>query len=399
MNYKLLILTASGLIWSGFAHSHHNSASHFILDQEANVEGVVTEYKLMNPHARIYLDVTNEDGEIEKWLITGDAGVVLRRLGWNEDEFKPGDHLKILGNPSRDGSPIMEWLTITQSDGATVGGGNGYKVERAAAVDNLEARRNARREAAAAKEMDPGQPKLDGTTWIHSLRTFEDPRWSIEDLLCGGCTPGALDYLTDMLNDPAYDDTSLNDMRMLVEMFRRKELAGMVSERAKSQAEGFDQRDDPLHDCEPIGFIRQVGGQPLPFRFKERDGRMIIEYEYWPNLTRNVYMDGRDHFKDFEPSLHGHSIGWYDGSEFVVETRGFMSNLWEVFLFDGLTNSEQAVVTERYSTSMDGEKLHFSIEVWDPRMLRKPYVSKNVWLLSDITEFNPPECEVSSHQY
>ncbi len=83
--------------------AHHNAASHYILDQKITVNGVVTEFRLINPHVRIYFNVKTDDGEIQKWLGEGNASSVLRRRGWTDDHLKPGDVITISGAPARDG--------------------------------------------------------------------------------------------------------------------------------------------------------------------------------------------------------------------------------------------------------------------------------------------------------
>jgi hypothetical protein len=152
MNYRITVLLASGLVWHSFAHSHHNSASHYDLEKISQAEGVVTEYKMMNPHARIYFDVTDENGEVKNWMAEGDAAAVLLRRGWTGDELKPGDYIKITGNPSRDGSPIIEWRSIIRPDGSEILGGNAVPVERERAMDELERRRRERRAAETTTE-------------------------------------------------------------------------------------------------------------------------------------------------------------------------------------------------------------------------------------------------------
>jgi len=147
MIYRLTVALMSGLVWSTVAHSHHNSASHYLLDEISHAEGVVTEYRMMNPHARIYFDVTTENGDIENWMAEGDAAAVLLRRGWTGDEIQPGDFIKITGNPSRDGSPIIEWRSIILPDGREILGGNAVPVERERAMEELEKRRRARRAA------------------------------------------------------------------------------------------------------------------------------------------------------------------------------------------------------------------------------------------------------------
>ena len=112
------------------ALAHHNPAAHYIVDERIEIEGVVTEFRPVNPHSRIYFDVTNDEGETESWMAEGDSIINLRRAGWTDDEFKPGDRIRILGRPSRSGRNLVEWTFITQPDGTEVGGGNGQLGER-----------------------------------------------------------------------------------------------------------------------------------------------------------------------------------------------------------------------------------------------------------------------------
>jgi hypothetical protein len=118
------------LLASVAALAHHNPAAHYIVDERVEIDGVVTEFVPVNPHSRIYFDVTNEQGEVEHWMAEGDSIINLRRAGWTTDQFKPGDRIHILGRPSRDGRKLVEWTFITTPDGNEVGGGNGQIGER-----------------------------------------------------------------------------------------------------------------------------------------------------------------------------------------------------------------------------------------------------------------------------
>ena len=120
---------AASLI-STAAFAHHNPAAHYIVDERVEIDGVVTEFRPVNPHSRIYFDVTNAQGQVEHWMAEGDSIINLRRSGWTNDEFKPGDRIHILGRPSRNGSRLVEWTFITRPDGSEVGGGNGQIGER-----------------------------------------------------------------------------------------------------------------------------------------------------------------------------------------------------------------------------------------------------------------------------
>ena len=57
---RLAVLLIAGLLCSLPAYSHHGPASHYDLDKVITVKGAVTKFKLINPHARIYFDVTTD---------------------------------------------------------------------------------------------------------------------------------------------------------------------------------------------------------------------------------------------------------------------------------------------------------------------------------------------------
>lgn len=121
---RIFFLLAAAALLPATVGAHHNAASHYLLDQKITVKGVVTEFRLINPHARIYFDVKGEDGEVEKWLGEGNASSVLRRRGWTSDHLKPGDIITITGSPARDGGNKIDWERIVLEDGTELRGGN-----------------------------------------------------------------------------------------------------------------------------------------------------------------------------------------------------------------------------------------------------------------------------------
>ena len=110
------------LAFSTVTHAHHSAAVFYHLDKEITVEGVVTDFNLGNPHARIYLTVTTDTGEEQDWMAEGGSRTVLMRKGWTGNEVKPGDTVKIVGHPSRDGSNVVHWQTLILQDGKQLWG-------------------------------------------------------------------------------------------------------------------------------------------------------------------------------------------------------------------------------------------------------------------------------------
>jgi hypothetical protein len=122
MKQKMMLVSWIAVLLMMPAYSHHSPASLFVLSEHASIEGIVTEYRLGNPHARVYLTVTNEAGEEEQWMAEGGSRTVLIRKGWTGDEVKVGEFVRIVGNPSRDGSQILHWETIFLPDGTELFG-------------------------------------------------------------------------------------------------------------------------------------------------------------------------------------------------------------------------------------------------------------------------------------
>ena len=104
------------------SRAHHSAAVLYHLDQQITVEGTVTRFTLGNPHARIFLTVKAADGATTEWMAEGGSRTVLLRNGWTGEEVKPGDAIKIIGNPSRDGSNVVHWQRLVLPTGQELWG-------------------------------------------------------------------------------------------------------------------------------------------------------------------------------------------------------------------------------------------------------------------------------------
>ena len=143
---RILTIIAPALLIPAAVIAHHNAASHYLLDQKITVEGVVTEFRLINPHARIYFDVTTDGGEVQKWLGEGNASSVLRRRGWTDEHLEPGDVITISGSPARDGGHKIDWELIVLDDGTELRGGNTKAGEQEQQLRELDKRRRCPKE-------------------------------------------------------------------------------------------------------------------------------------------------------------------------------------------------------------------------------------------------------------
>jgi hypothetical protein len=109
----------------------------------------------------------------------------------------------------------------------------------------------------------------------------------------------------------------------------------------------------------------------------------IIEYDI-PGY-RQIYLDGRTHPKDLEPSWTGHSIGTWEGDTLVIDTVGFNDKTW---LGESSPHTEKLRVTTRLRRPDLG---HLEIENTfdDPGALKKPWITKGVATLAPSNEEIP----------
>ena len=82
-----------------------------------SVTGTATRLELLNPHALLHVEVTNEDGVIENWLVEMPGKLSLARRGWTDTTVEPGTTVTAIGYAARDGSHLMWWQRIRFTDG------------------------------------------------------------------------------------------------------------------------------------------------------------------------------------------------------------------------------------------------------------------------------------------
>jgi Family of unknown function (DUF6152) len=101
----------------GTAVAHHAFAAEFDRDTPVQMTGSVTEMKWSNPHAWIYIDVEDENGNVVNWAFETRAANNIIRLGWRPKDLPVGTILKVDGFQARNGSSTASLAGATFSDG------------------------------------------------------------------------------------------------------------------------------------------------------------------------------------------------------------------------------------------------------------------------------------------
>ena len=126
--------------------------------------------------------------------------------------------------------------------------------------------------------------------------------------------------------------------------------------------------DDPILRCVSDGLIRMSHG-PFSIEVAERAGRIIVLHEDLHEVRR-IYLDGRDFPEGIEDAslAMGYSIGRWEGSTLVVESRGLKRTVWDA---GGMPISSGATVTERWYLGDEGH-LHVEFRMLDPVNYHRP---------------------------
>jgi hypothetical protein len=122
---RVLAVTGLGLgllVLPGLAH--HSTNDIYNEAQTVEVTGKVLEWRLVNPHPYLVVEVTGPDGRAEKWDLSfgGSAVAPLRRRGYTAASFKPGEVVIARGNPARSKNfrGILIRGGITREDGTPI---------------------------------------------------------------------------------------------------------------------------------------------------------------------------------------------------------------------------------------------------------------------------------------
>jgi hypothetical protein len=112
-----LVLTVAILFVSAPLLAHHGEAN-YETDKVTTVKGTVTNFRFINPHVQIFMDVKNENGEIEKWSGEARSPTMLVRVGgWDKDTIKLGDVITMSGFRSKNESNILRLKKIVLANG------------------------------------------------------------------------------------------------------------------------------------------------------------------------------------------------------------------------------------------------------------------------------------------
>lgn len=102
MKRYLVACVVAGVLFVGgrLASAHHSFAATYLENQLVTIEGELAQLTLRNPHSFVYVDVTQPDGVVVRYLVEWASPAQLQGKV-TRDTLRKGDHVVITGNPGR----------------------------------------------------------------------------------------------------------------------------------------------------------------------------------------------------------------------------------------------------------------------------------------------------------
>jgi hypothetical protein len=133
-----------------------------------------------------------------------------------------------------------------------------------------------------------------------------------------------------------------------------------------AQQKGENEQNQTAN-CIPPG-MPQIMTQPYSIEFLFTPGKVTVAIEAYSQMRR-IFMDGRGHPADPDPTFQGHSIGHWEGDTLVVDTVGFIPTSQITM---GVGHSDQMRIVE-HIRKVAPDTMTIETTIIDPKALQEPW--------------------------
>lgn len=322
--------------------AHHSTAEY---DSSGIVEakGEVTKVVWANPHVRLEIRTAAENGVAELWYLEGQSPGDLDRARIPRDLVKVGDRVTFAGNPSSRRERHMYVTNVLLADGTEI-------VLRANAAPRWSKDRYLSHLQATVDPARAAADRGEGLFRVWVPTASKTPEWAA--------------------NPP-------------------------LTEGARAAWAAFDPvRDDPVLNCRAPGMpqvITRSGRFAIRF---ERGGDDIVLKNEYRETDRVIHMNAAADAAPRAPTPLGWSMGRWDGDTLVVTTTRIDFPYFQLYGLEGVPQSTETTLVERFTPSADGQTLTYDISATDPRTFTQTVTAEGyrTFRWRPGFEFLPQDC-------
>lgn len=328
------------LLWPSYSIAHHSIAAIYDLSEVRSLQGTITDVRWINPHVRIMLETTGNNGESESWELEASATNMLQRAGISRDGLEVGSQINARGPVARNGRKAMIAAVVDLPDGQTVT----IFAPIAASVGLIENSGVPESSAGFVAARNSGALGRDDLFRVWTLRE----KANVSAIANGyPLTEEAIDAIRN------YDPIT----------------------------------DDPALACEPPG-VPVILDTPFPVAFAMQGNNIEMQYEEWDG-RRSIHMGPISLTVDNEPTQMGYSVGHFVDGTLTIETR----NVAYPFFDDtGTPQSPQSQIIERYSMVNENSEITWTATITDPQYFREPVIIGGSMVWNPAEEIKPYNC-------
>ncbi len=111
-----LLILALGIISLPLSAHHGNAAYDY--EKTVTIKGTVTAWIFANPHSLMKLDVTDDKGTVQHWVLEGNAASIGG--DWHKTTLKTGDAIIVDVMPPKNGALVGRIRRILRPDGTVL---------------------------------------------------------------------------------------------------------------------------------------------------------------------------------------------------------------------------------------------------------------------------------------
>lgn len=317
------------------AFAHHGMGGEFDAKQVIEISGTIHSVRWTNPHVRLELMVDAGKSTQKIWRIDSNSVASLSRFGVTREVVPIGAAVKLAGNPSVTGEPMLYMTHMLLPDGREIG-----------FQDN-------------SKQRWTGAPLVANGDFVHGKVLEQDFSKRPSSIFSTWTT---------FYGNPGSHNT------------QPAETAGYpASERGRQEAAKIDMmKNHPLAGCKPKGMPVAMFA-PYPVQILKDGNNIKIRMEEY-DAERLIRMTATHDDSRAAPSLLGYSTGVWQGDKLVVKTTKIDYRYLAIQSRPTpVVQGPRVSVVETFQLSEDHNRLNYTSTITDPDYLTKPLVVSKFW--------------------